>query len=161
MRQLLDDSNRKATGLLFGQALDVCLVKKYGRAPSVTKFADLFNLRAHGTTTISRETARKWLRGLVIPEMGRLKVLINWLDLKPADFLYNSTASNSHNPTTEPANKSVGVVDNKINVANLFGGLNDKSIDIMVLMAWALREIQNNPERKMDLRKLGIVLENE
>lgn len=85
------EMNRKAVGLRFCQALEKSLIKKYGRIPTAAKFADSFNLRAHGTTTISRETARKWLRGLVLPEVSRLNVLTSWLCLKSADFKWQAS----------------------------------------------------------------------
>ena len=44
-------------------------------------FANDFNLRAYGTTTITRQTALKWLTGLAFPEPGHLLVITSWLEL--------------------------------------------------------------------------------
>lgn len=54
---------------------------RYGRVPSAALLAREFNLRAYETNGISQESARRWLRGLSLPEEQRLKVLVNWLDL--------------------------------------------------------------------------------
>jgi len=54
---------------------------RYGRVPSAALLAREFNLRAYETNAISQESARRWLRGLSLPEEQRLKVLVNWLDL--------------------------------------------------------------------------------
>ena len=48
---------------------------------NAVKFANAFNLRAHGTTTISRQTALKWINGKVIPEPGHIYVLRDWLEI--------------------------------------------------------------------------------
>lgn len=40
-----------------------------------------FNLRAYDTTPISQESARRWIRGVSLPEEERLRVLVEWLDL--------------------------------------------------------------------------------
>lgn len=79
--------NREKAGRLFAQAFKERLKEKYIRVPSAAKIADAFNLRAHGTSTISRETAMKWLNGEALPEIGKLIVLLKWLNLKPEDFL--------------------------------------------------------------------------
>jgi len=48
---------------------------------NAVKFANAFNLRAHGTTTISRQTALKWINGKGIPEPGHIYVLRDWLKI--------------------------------------------------------------------------------
>jgi hypothetical protein len=40
-----------------------------------------FNLRAYDTSPVSQESARRWLRGVSLPEEERLRVLVNWLNL--------------------------------------------------------------------------------
>jgi hypothetical protein len=46
----------------FSKALNLALKNRFGEIPSAMRFASEFNLRAHGTKTISRETARKWMK---------------------------------------------------------------------------------------------------
>ena len=48
---------------------------------NAVKFANAFNLRAHGTTTISRQTALKWISGKGVPELGHIYVLREWLKI--------------------------------------------------------------------------------
>ena len=59
--------------------------------PSGYFLANQFNLRAEGTTTITAETARKWIKGLSVPEIDRFKVLIKWLEFD-VDDLFNTKA---------------------------------------------------------------------
>ena len=73
----------------FSIALRSGLVNKYSHIPTAQKFSDDFNLRS--VKPITRETARKWINGLVMPETERLLVLIKWLNLN-SDYVYlNST----------------------------------------------------------------------
>jgi hypothetical protein len=71
----------------FQKALNLGLHNKFGKIPSSTEIANNFNLRAYGTKTISRETARKWKSGITFPEPANLQVLVDWLNLNPEDFL--------------------------------------------------------------------------
>jgi hypothetical protein len=63
------------------------LFEKYALIPTNSFVATQFNLRAHGTTIVSRETARKWLKGLSLPSPSHLITIIQWLKLNPSDFL--------------------------------------------------------------------------
>jgi hypothetical protein len=58
--------------------------------PSGAFLSNQFNLRAEGTSTITAETARKWVKGLSVPEIDRFKVLIKWLELD-VDSIFNTT----------------------------------------------------------------------
>ncbi len=62
------------------------LKQKFGKIPSSTELANQFNLRAYGTKTVTRETARKWKCGLALPKAGSLQVLIEWLSLNTIDI---------------------------------------------------------------------------
>lgn len=62
----------------YAQMMSLELVEGKYRVNAV-EFANAFNLRAHGTTTISRQTALKWIKGKGIPEPGHLYVLREWL----------------------------------------------------------------------------------
>ncbi len=63
------------------------LFEKYALIPTNSFVATQFNLRAHGTTVVSRETARKWLKGLALPSPSHLITIIKWLKINPSDFL--------------------------------------------------------------------------
>ena len=143
-------SNRKLAGETFSRSLKALLTKKYGHLPSAAKFSDGFNLRAHGTTTISRETARKWLRGEAIPELSRLRVLILWLGLKPADFLDPALA----NPSFEELKEQKPEIGKSEHIhsklLSLLNELDEKSIEALFLAAWALRELKNSKSNDVD-----------
>jgi len=81
--------NRKEFVAKFAEILNRALIKKYKKVPSGAFLSNQFNLRAEGTTTITAETARKWVKGLSVPEIDRFKVLIQWLDLD-VDGLFNT-----------------------------------------------------------------------
>lgn len=65
----------------FSALLRDCLRNRYGRIPSAAVVAREFNLRAYDTTPISQESARRWIRGVSLPEEERLRILVEWLDL--------------------------------------------------------------------------------
>jgi len=81
--------NRKEFVAKFADVLNRALIKKYKKVPSGSFLANQFNLRADGTTTITAETARKWVKGLSVPEIDRFKVLIKWLEFD-VDGLFNT-----------------------------------------------------------------------
>lgn len=65
----------------FAQAMTDALRVHYGRIPSAAVAARDFNLRNPNTPAISEETARRWMRGLSLPEGERMTVLVRWLGL--------------------------------------------------------------------------------
>jgi transcriptional regulator with XRE-family HTH domain len=65
----------------FSSHLNEAVSAKYGEKFSGANFANQYNLRATGTTTISRQTALRWLSGKGFPDPGRLYTLTDWLDL--------------------------------------------------------------------------------
>ncbi|MBU3724074.1 MAG: hypothetical protein FGM18_01015 [Burkholderiaceae bacterium] len=65
----------------FSALLRDSLRSRFGRIPSAAVVAREFNLRAYDTSPISQESARRWLRGVSLPEEERLRVLVNWLNL--------------------------------------------------------------------------------
>ena len=73
----------------FSSHLNAAAASKYGEKFSGANFADQYNLRATGTTTISRQTALRWLSGKGFPDPGRLYNLIDWLDLH-ADEIFRT-----------------------------------------------------------------------
>jgi hypothetical protein len=65
----------------FSKALEQALIERYGKLPSCAFVAREFNLRASSIDHINQESARKWLRGLAIPELNKLFVMQAWLGL--------------------------------------------------------------------------------
>ena len=138
-------NTREVTGDLFAIQLKKMLTSHYGHMPSASKFADDFNLRAVGTKTISRETARKWIRGEAIPEISRLKVLINWLKLNPSSFLdeklnqsaiFTPIGKNKQRPTQADLQSQLIMIINE---------LDEKSLEVLFVAAWAMKEIIKPP----------------
>jgi hypothetical protein len=65
----------------FALALANGLLMRYQEVPSAAFLAKEFNLRSELAEPITQESARRWLRGLAIPELDKLLVLRSWLDL--------------------------------------------------------------------------------
>lgn len=65
----------------FASALAKGLLQRYQKVPSAGFVAKQFNLRANITQAITQESARRWLRGVAIPELDKLLILRSWLDL--------------------------------------------------------------------------------
>ena len=65
----------------FQRLLLARLTARYGRVPTCSRLARDFSLIAADVAPISNETARKWLRGDVMPHASRLKILCTWLDI--------------------------------------------------------------------------------
>ncbi len=88
-------ANRDVVSARFRISLANRLKNRFGKVISAQRFSDLYNLNAYGSTTISRETARLWIRGNAMPDYGHLSVLVQWLGINPEEFLgkENSTAS--------------------------------------------------------------------
>ena len=74
-------SNKEKAQKQFQLILHDALIRRYATVPSAASFADDFNLNATGTSTVSRETTRKWINGSAFPEVGHLVVLSRWLRL--------------------------------------------------------------------------------
>jgi hypothetical protein len=115
--------NRKEFVAKFAEVLNRALLKKYKKIPSGSFLANQFNLRAEGTTTITAETARKWVKGLSVPEIDRFKVLIKWLELD-VDSIFNT--SEVHLSRKE-SNDVIDAIESKINdLVETIGKFKDK-----------------------------------
>ena len=131
----------------FSITLRSGLVNKFNRIPTAQKFSDEFNLRS--IKPITRETARKWINGLVMPEAERLLVLIKWLNLN-SDYVYlNSTEINEEK---SPPNKiqlfrqTEAFARDALNFASPRIAIMDKhGTIIMVNTAWRAAANRNPP----------------
>ncbi len=133
--------NRETTLRKFERTLRTGIERKLGRQVSAQRFADQFNLRAHGTDTISRETARKWILGPTIPDYERLAVLIEWLELDPLELLGNENAKKNHTLLNDVdifiRDKSKRMED----LVEIVKTLDRQSIEALFILAWALRQV--------------------
>ena len=106
--------NRKQFAIKFADVLSKHLIKKYKKGPSGYFIADQFNLRASGTSTITSETARKWIKGLAVPEIDRFKVLMDWLEFNPSDLFSLKVNAEKNNEM----NKLIEALEIKLNEIN-------------------------------------------
>ena len=134
----------------FSITLRSGLVNKFGRIPTAQKFSDDFNLRS--VKPITRETARKWINGLVMPESERLLVLIQWLNLN-SDYMYLPSAEvdvENYPPSKIQRLRKIEVfARNALNFASPRIAIMDKhGIIIMVNEAWRAAANRNPPLHK-------------
>ncbi len=145
--------NRETTLSKFERTLRTGIAKKLGRQVSAQRFADQFNLRAHGTDTISRETARKWIRGTTIPDYERLAVLIDWLELNPLEFLGNENAKENRTLLNEvnifAHDKSKRLED----LVEIVKTLDQQSTEALFITAWALRQVSKSAGSERQTKK--------
>lgn len=136
--------NRETTLRKFERTLRRGIERKLGREVSAQRFADQFNLRAHGTDTISRETARKWIRGTTIPDYERLAVLIEWLELNPLEFLGNENAQENQTLLNDV---DIFIPDESKRMEDMMEivkTLDQQSIEALFVTAWALRQVSKS-----------------
>jgi transcriptional regulator with XRE-family HTH domain len=81
----------------FSKELCLRLIENYGRIPSAAVFARDFNLKNRQFSPISQETARRWIRGISVPELDRLKTLVEWLNMD-LGFVANQQTALVNNP---------------------------------------------------------------
>ena len=136
----------------FSIALRSGLVNKFSRIPTAQKFSNEFNLRS--VTPITRETARKWINGLVMPESERLLVLIQWLNLN-ADYVYLASTEVGNDVENYPPNKIQRLREieffarNALNFASPRIAIMDKhGTIILVNEAWRAAANRNPPLHK-------------
>ncbi len=79
--------HRQRIAARFACILNHALIKRFGKTPSAATLAMHFNLKAMGIDPISQETARRWMRGLSLPELPRFQILSDWLQISQEDFL--------------------------------------------------------------------------
>ena len=136
----------------FSIVLRSGLVNKFSRLPTAQKFSNEFNLRS--VTPITRETARKWINGLVMPESERLLVLIQWLNLN-ADYVYLASTEVGNDVENYPPSKIKRLREvevfarNALNFASPRIAIMDKhGTIILVNEAWRAAANRNPPLHK-------------
>jgi transcriptional regulator with XRE-family HTH domain len=142
-KQLSQNLNLEDAKVRFSKALNIALIHKFGRVPTANAFANQFNFRAEGMTGVTRETARKWLAGQAIPEVAKLIVLVDWLELDANAFM-------STRPTEIRQEDDV-VIDT---IRELLKHMDIKTRSMILITAWALRETQGLQAHKLDLPTL-------
>lgn len=130
---------------IFSAQLRECLRTRYGKIPSAAVIARDFNLRAYGTQPISQESARRWIRGVSLPEEDRLRVLVNWLNLDFNNVLRSDDVSTALNNFSHPNSMQIRLSDKNNETssrtyANGHSKLDQEIIDLM----FTLDEEQKN-----------------
>ena len=143
-----EKASRDALRLEFCKTLKAALTNRLGKLPSATQLANQFNFRAHGTTTITRETARKWMNGQAIPEIPRLKILIDWLDLDVRGFLYTGQLRTSAVQSTTQDDLTIETI------VELLRQMDATTRSVILITAWALRETKSTPLERLNLQAL-------
>jgi len=136
----------------FSITLRSGLVNKFSCIPTAQKFSDEFNLRS--INPITRETARKWINGLVMPESERLLVLIQWLNLN-SDYVYLASTEVGNDVENYPPSKIKRLREvevfarNALNFASPRIAIMDKDgTIILVNEAWRAAANRNPPLHK-------------
>ncbi len=92
---------------IFSKCLAERLLERYNKIPSAAFIAKEFNLRALDVEPISQESARKWLRGLAVPELNKLFILQSWLQIDlNALNVYSEELSKYKNVSSDNSNLS-------------------------------------------------------
>jgi hypothetical protein len=146
-------NNRETCLSKFERALRTGIARKLGRQVSAQRFADQFNLRANGTDTISRETARKWIRGTTIPDYERLAVLIQWLEIDPLEFLTIENAKQNRTLLNEVnifAHDKSKLVEDLMEIVKT---LDRQSTEALFITAWALRQVSKSAGSERQTKK--------
>ena len=110
--------------IVFSQALRLGLLSKYREIPSSGFVAKEFNLRAKNTSTITPETARRWLNGQVVPDLDKLITLSGWLGINLNTLLsINKVSENletdlAHQEIKEFINNSEKVIHSLHDITN-------------------------------------------
>ena len=97
---------------LFAQTLRECLKARYGKLPSAATVARDFNLRAYGTSPITQESARRWMRAESFPKPDHLKILLAWLgvSLDPAVLASSDRLQLGLGPVLKPPDNAADEV---------------------------------------------------
>ena len=139
-------NNLTFTKLNFSQHLTEVLLAKYKKQVSAVFFVNQFNLRAYGTNTIAYETGRKWLKGIAIPQLSKMKVLIDWLDLDP-NYLFMSEEVSNGQSKTSITNSSTLILSEEDkhhspqSIQEINKGLDINSQQVLWLSALTLRQL--------------------
>lgn len=114
---------------LFSQALKIGLLSKFRKIPSCGYIAKEFNLRATDTSTITAETARRWVKGMALPDVPKLIILSKWLEIdlnillslnKVNEF---QEAGTSKNELSELLSSSEQIIQSLQNISSDLQGL--------------------------------------
>ena len=129
----------------FSDLLNKALENKYHKKVSVVFFVNQFNLQSYGTAPIAYETGRKWLNGMTIPQLSKIKVLIDWLNLD-TKLLFSKPSAQKTNTLDLSSLNEGSIIDelNSNNILNLIHAialeLDPKNQNFLFITALTLKE---------------------
>ena len=129
----------------FSDLLNKALENKYHKKVSVVFFVNQFNLKAYGTAPIAYETGRKWLNGMTIPQLSKMQVLIDWLNLD-TKLLFSKPSAQKTNTLDLSSLNEDSIIDelNSNNILNLIHAialeLDPKNQNFLFITALTLKE---------------------
>jgi transcriptional regulator with XRE-family HTH domain len=115
--------------------INLALVNHYGRVPSASVVAREFNFRSPSLDPITQETARRWMRGLSIPEFHRLEPLCAWLRIDLRELTSNGERSSAD---IEPIREARD--ETQVELLQHFSQLEAKHQSLVLLLARSLAE---------------------
>ena len=163
------ENGRKEVAARFAQVLREKLTERFGDMPSAARVANHFNLRAHGTGAITTEAARRWIKGLSVPELARFRVLSEWLGINTSDFINAELSEKPVDALGAPLRLNLVGKAGVANEADLlsyvvskseFGDAQEKNFmrlfrllsaseqDGILIAVWALLRVQQNSARQ-------------
>lgn len=151
-------TNLEVSKVNFSKQLADSLQMKYKKKVSIVFFVNQFNLRAYGTNTISYETGRKWLKGIAIPQVSKINVLVKWLNVDVKGiFEYDPYIECKSDSTSNCIDETLRIKDKN----HLFKCLQSVVIDLdtnaqsfLLLSALTLKELSFNQNLDMDYKLL-------
>ena len=128
----------------FAKEFSRRLIEYYGRMPSASVVSRDFNLRANEISPISQETARRWIRALSLPEVEKLQLLIEWLDLDTS-FIFSRPNSDKEAAFERPERRVKGAVLDPLETALLksFRETDSRGKHCLITLARSLHERPN------------------
>ena len=141
----------------FSDQLKQALQNKYHKKVPVVFFVNQFNLRAHGTAPIAYETGRKWLNGIAIPQLSKMQILVEWLNLD-IQLLFSKFSAPETNTLDLSSINEVTSIDeiNSQNILNLINAialeLDPKHQNFLFITALTLKEFSEKNDTSFDFQ---------
>ena len=127
----------------FSISLNQQLLSYYRRIPSASILARDFNSRARGTMNpITQETARRWIRGLSMPEMDKLQILIQWLGVNIDLNLDEVDARKSANLLGDGGKKTASLNEAEAQLLQIFRETDIRGKRVLLSLAKALLQAE-------------------
>lgn len=125
----------------FSASLNTQLLSYYRRIPSASILARDFNMRAQGSISpITQETARRWIRGLSMPEMDKLQILAQWLELDINLNLNPIPTGQEINPSQDRRKKTVSLNEVEAQLLQVFRETDVRGKRVLLAVARSLMQ---------------------